>query len=75
MLSGPGTISGGTWYKIEFDLKPDISGEELVESYVGVDFSIMVSIALSEPLSVRSLDNGLYRNASFQKYRAVLCQS
>ena len=41
-ISGPGSLQTNIWYQFSFVLQSNIDGEELVESYIGVDFSILV---------------------------------
>ena len=53
-LGGPGVLQCKTWYKFEFVLKANVGSEELVESYIGVDFSILYEAHISIKVGPRT---------------------
>ena len=40
-LAPSGTLQSKVWYKFDFVLEANVGSEDLVESYIGVDFSIL----------------------------------
>lgn len=40
-LAPSGSLQTKTWYKFDFVLEANVGSEDLVESYIGVDFSIL----------------------------------
>jgi len=40
-LAPSGVLQCKTWYKFEFLLEANVGNEDLVESYIGVDFSVL----------------------------------
>lgn len=40
-LAPSGQLQSKVWYKFEFVLEANVESEDLVESYIGVDFSIL----------------------------------
>jgi hypothetical protein len=53
VLAPSGMLQCKVWYKFEFVLEPNIGNEELIESYVGVDFSILYETTMMITSGVR----------------------
>lgn len=45
-IAGSGNIDTKKEYNFEYELEPNVAGETLVETYVGVDFSIIYEVTI-----------------------------
>ena len=53
-IGAPGVLQCKTWYKFEFQLKANMGSEDLVESYIGVDFSILYEAHIAVKVGPRT---------------------